>query len=636
MSTKTTFKRVALVAIAALGLSVVAVAPSSAAVFNETTTLSATTASTVIGTTASVVVTNKFLPTANADKTEATAFLISSPTGNTVRPTVSVTTTALTGQTALNTAGNTVVTGQTTQKATVTATTGGLPATGLYTVSLVNPQIPGTYVVSIVAATASTPIVTWTVTVADTPAITATNSKLYLSDTDLNGNTNGWNAAGEIPAATIAAYAYLINNNNSEAVAQATLAIDYPASSVTVPTIQSDLSTIVASIGVLLRNDTPALNNATAKPITATVTGPGYVKIGGGSFVGKSVTESVATALVDGYVFTEKSVAIISDGTTGTATITISAGGVTLGSKKVVFVGSTASVKEDAETSPSKSIIGVDSTGTLTFNGYDALANLSEISPAAFDFATTSDATVATATALNGVVTVIGKKPGTATITVTNSATAPTISASTTVTIAKTTVAGVKVELDKTDYIPGEKVTLTVSATDADAKPIADGSYTLFSTVLSANVSLLGTTGVAFVAPTGPIELVGGKKTYTFYAPLVSGNLVLTGKDSLTAKNTVTVTGTVTNPAAEIAQAAADAAAEATDAANAATDAANAAAEAADAATAAAQDAADAVAALSVQVTEQIDGLKAQITTLLTRLTALTNLIIKIQKKVKA
>ena len=82
--------------------------------------------------------------------------------------------------------------------------------------------------------------------------------------------------------------------------------------------------------------------------------------------------------------------------------------------------------------------------------------------------------------------------------------------------------------------------------------------------------------------------------------------------------------------AAEVnASAAADAAAEATDAANAATDAANAAAEAADAATAAAQDAADAVAALSAQVASLISGLKSQ-------LTALTNLVIKIQKKVKA
>jgi hypothetical protein len=77
------------------------------------------------------------------------------------------------------------------------------------------------------------------------------------------------------------------------------------------------------------------------------------------------------------------------------------------------------------------------------------------------------------------------------------------------------------------------------------------------------------------------------------------------------------------------ATAATDAAAEATDAANAATDAANAAAEAADAATAAAQDAADAVAALSTQVTELVSALRKQIT-------SLTNLVIKIQKKVRA
>jgi hypothetical protein len=92
------------------------------------------------------------------------------------------------------------------------------------------------------------------------------------------------------------------------------------------------------------------------------------------------------------------------------------------------------------------------------------------------------------------------------------------------------------------------------------------------------------------------------------------------------ASATVTVAA---DAAAAQSQAAADAAAEATDAANAATDAANAAAEAADAATAAAQDAADAVAALSTQVTELVSALRKQIT-------SLTNLVIKIQKKVRA
>jgi hypothetical protein len=116
--------------------------------------------------------------------------------------------------------------------------------------------------------------------------------------------------------------------------------------------------------------------------------------------------------------------------------------------------------------------------------------------------------------------------------------------------------------------------------------------------------------------------------------PTVAGTALLAEEGigasfSAAGVNSVTATIAADTAALDTAQAAVDAAAEATDAANAATDAANAAAEAADAATAAAQDAADAVAALSAQVATLISGLKAQ-------LTALTNLVIKIQKKVKA
>ena len=133
---------------------------------------------------------------------------------------------------------------------------------------------------------------------------------------------------------------------------------------------------------------------------------------------------------------------------------------------------------------------------------------------------------------------------------------------------------------------------------------------------------------------TQSIDLVG-EVDATAVTAAVAGTTVLdaTGVGATYAPagiNTVTVSITGAPSATEAtSQAAADAAAEATDAANAATDAANAAAEAADAATAAAQDAADAVAALSAQVASLISGLKAQ-------LTALTNLVIKIQKKVKA
>ena len=122
------------------------------------------------------------------------------------------------------------------------------------------------------------------------------------------------------------------------------------------------------------------------------------------------------------------------------------------------------------------------------------------------------------------------------------------------------------------------------------------------------------TAAKAFTATTAGTTAVAGKNIGSSFAP------------AGVSRVTVSVNN---NAAADNAQAATDAAAEATDAANAATDAANAAAEAADAATAAAQDAADAVAALATSVEAMVNALKRQIT-------SLTNLVIKIQKKVRA
>jgi hypothetical protein len=155
--------------------------------------------------------------------------------------------------------------------------------------------------------------------------------------------------------------------------------------------------------------------------------------------------------------------------------------------------------------------------------------------------------------------------------------------------------------------VTGGEATVTVSV-GADASfGQTDALAGLVSTITSTDIFTASVAGDAFTTEVG----VGA----SFSA---AGN------------NSATASATAAQDAAEVtAQAAVDAAAEATDAANAATDAANAAAEAADAATAAAQDAADAVAALSAQVAALISGLKAQ-------LTALTNLVIKIQKKVKA
>jgi hypothetical protein len=146
----------------------------------------------------------------------------------------------------------------------------------------------------------------------------------------------------------------------------------------------------------------------------------------------------------------------------------------------------------------------------------------------------------------------------------------------------------------------------------------ASGSYTFL-----ANTTLSDGGVAKFTATTGTVgsfdALAGYVGTTEVDSTLAAGN----------ASASAEITFAAGASATDVAQAATDAAQEATDAANAATDAANAAAEAADAATAAAQDAADAVAALSTQVAELVSTLRKQIT-------SLTNLVIKIQKKVRA
>jgi hypothetical protein len=155
--------------------------------------------------------------------------------------------------------------------------------------------------------------------------------------------------------------------------------------------------------------------------------------------------------------------------------------------------------------------------------------------------------------------------------------------------------------------IAGGEATVTVSAVDSS---LPSGS-TYGQTCAAAGNSDCATTPTAFTASAAGTAVTAETG--------VGASFSAAGVAS----------ATVTAAADNTAQVAADAAAEATDAANAATDAANAAAEAADAATAAAQDAADAVAALSTSVSEMINALKKQIT-------SLTNLVIKIQKKVRA
>jgi len=225
----------------------------------------------------------------------------------------------------------------------------------------------------------------------------------------------------------------------------------------------------------------------------------------------------------------------------------------------------------------------------------------------------------------NEALTAVGTKTGVMTVT----ATTGTLTSSASILWANATgdarVVSVKeaagtVTATVTDFNGNivEGVNINVSLTAGEGRLGNGATFATFTTASNGTVSF-DVNGAATVTASIPTSV--STKTYNLAGYGDStGTVVTTGAPAGVASASVVTAGnTVT---ASAAQTAADAAAEATDAANAA-------AEAADAATAAAQDAADAVAALSAQVATLISGLKAQ-------LTALTNLVIKIQKKVKA
>ncbi|ASY24526.1 hypothetical protein A1sIIB106_00310 [Candidatus Planktophila lacus] len=407
----------------------------------------------------------------------------------------------------------------------------------------------------------------------------------------------------------------------------------------TVPSISNtaDLTAAVARIQVIQYDALEAVaSSSKTLAVTAEVTGAGRVgstadAVGATSVIahpaGTSTTTQAATR--DFYVF--------ADGRSGEATITIKVGGVTTLTRKVAFFGAATQLKLKAATAaapnPSKSYLAVGGTMTISVVPYDANnVKLSTVAVTATSETTTIATVVASATA--GDVTVTGVAVGKTNITIKNSTLGTLV-----VPVEVTKSTGVaKLTLDKTSAQPGEKVTWTITATDVNGRPVADGtSIALFSSI-TANMSVTG-------LPTGSETLTGGISTGSFFAPTSgSGTLTITatqgtahdtyiaGLKAATAAGTTytavkdVVEMSVVNAAVDAAAAAAE---EATAAANDATDAALSAAEAAEAATAMAQEAVDAVAELSASVTKLISALRAQITTL-------TNLVVKIQKKVKA
>jgi hypothetical protein len=622
MSTKTTIKRIALVAVAALGFGVVSVVPSSAAVLNDTYTLSESTTTVSLGSPASTTLTTAGYFGAASDSITVTVALKTFPatlTAAQIATTLAApgvfsdvdTATAYTGGSA---GGSSVVNSTTTS---VTGVAGAAPklvsTRSKVTVAATSLPVVGTYTFTLTpsGAAVNTTAITWTVVVTARPAMTAAATTAlatyaYYENIASRGTWASWSTTTD--ALTFSAYA---------------TPSDAPAMSVRV--IQSN------------GNTTFPLIAADAVALTATVTsGPGLVAISGegnpgyANNLGAKGIYAISTAGQISALGLTQYVYVYGTGVPGLVTVEIKAGTTVVGTKKINFFGNPATITATA----AKPVIGAAATaatvtGKVTDASGNAVPDLTVYAVSGTTAAISNSYTSCGATDKDGLVScsLTGVAAGTSAITLTTnaSATATTGISSTPVSVRVSDGVATKVDyaFAKDTYAPGEVATITATVSNA-AGVLPAGTYTVLTAGVTGNYALTG--GPALTVTTTDAT---GVAKYTVTVPVgVSGDLTLTG----TAATGVTATfgkTTVVNAAQDAAQAATDAASEAIDAANAATDAANAAAEAADAATAAAQDAADAVAALSVSVAAMIDALKKQIT-------SLTNLVIKIQKKVKA
>jgi hypothetical protein len=623
MSTKTTFKRIALVAVAALGLGVLSVAPSSATVSNLTITGIGAGSATPTSSTK-----------ADSDSSTAATFTVSGlldSTGDTITVTV-----VKKSEPAAATAGTApkavlmydTYTTTNTYVDTKTTTANGARTGETVTLVTATPFYLRTSAVGYAGAKFKVFLETQTGTMAEGSYTYTVLAKTYNS-----AGTESTVLATADLTITIGQYSGV---SVTVAPAKSTAYLGASSGASADEVISSVATASSTAVGVLSVRTYNADGNAAPESITATISGAGLLSFGGIS--GSSLTIA-GTGTSD--------ISVLPNGTAGVATITVSTPTATFAPKTVTFYAKAAKTLTAAVYNPvlkvganstAIAVTAVDANGTnwagqayiVASAAADALVGGSATTPVKCSYSAADKThfcpvtTIATGTAKFKVIDASTVALATAT------------SNEVTVTVSNAAPTSVKLAFDKATYAPFEKALITVTVLDKDGKTLQGQAYT---NLLAAGgiTSTYGfgagsdtLTAVSFSTEVANgTNATAGAKTYVVYMP-ASGDVTIsaTGGTALAAAGQVKVSATA-SVVNDTVNAATDAANEATDAANAATDAALAAADAADAATAAAQDASDAVAALSASVSKLISSLRAQIT-------SLTNLVIKIQKKVKA
>jgi hypothetical protein len=510
MSTKTNFKRIALVAVAALGLGVLSSTPSQAVVAianvtltgaNGTATIAqsdsrtgATIAVTWLGTVATdsmvVTVAAKTKPTAAA--AYPVGYLSVSDTGTSVGAGLVIGAGA-TSQAAGRTGGDTnIIIDSVTAAARALASsvvnesfTSVKQVSGVNTYNALNlrlhmdpatTRVAGTYVYTI---TATPDRASGGLQTADAKSV---DVSIVIAATDLTASTVYSTAVMSSAATTWAAP---IPNSDS---------------SVSVSNTASGTSKAV--IRVSLRDADNAYATA-AESITATTT-VGTFGTSSTSSIGKSIVlQYNATDITAGY----KDLWLFADGTSGTAAINISTTSVTFAAKSATFYSTTVATM--VAVAGTNTINVGSNTSSPSNNNYAPIWGLAKdaagatvrlnATGAAAVYAYSSDVTVisdsGTACTYQSVTgyamcPLTGLKAGTANITLRNLGTGTTsgaiISNAIAITVSDALPATIKMAWDKATYAPGERAFLKIWALDAAGKPVSNKTI----------VALLATGGV--------------------------------------------------------------------------------------------------------------------------------------------
>ena len=599
MSTKTNFKRIALVAIAALGLGVLSSVPAKAAVIGAVTATAANGTSGVAGqasdstTAASLVV--RYFQSSNTDTASVTVTLGSKPSGAAGASDsilVSVTDTS-TSTGSIPTGGakvGTTLTFGTDSRTVGDGTFGGLVTPGAtqgyaavkfkYQLDTMLVRVAGTYTLDFL--------------VRIFPAGTEDATKAVSGQmTIVVSNGTDASAANVTASGTSTA---LMKSGTT----WSTITVDDAVTGVFTP------NTVVGVIRI-----TQKASDGTASRESVTVkTTIGNLGWNTSTPQGKSLSNRLATA--DG----EDDLYIIADGTSGTATITISTTSATFATKSVTFYST--SVDKYTVTRLAK-VIGSASAATLVVTALDSTGNIIKESTNSTVYAYSDNlgviATAATAadgaacSAYNDtygghVCSFSGAANGVANITIRNKSTlllSTKLSTAQAITVNLNPAVKVALSFDKATYAPGELAYLSLTAVDAAGAAVGPNAGTdylktggitstaAFGNGSAGSESLTVTATPMNIAVTGRVTDVA-LYTVKLYMPASGGKITAsaTGGTALTLANQVKVeaSATVTDSGA---------------------------------------------AALAA-----VTALATTVASLKTLITTLTNLVLKIQKKVKA